>query len=74
MRVYPNQRLAAHVLGYVGMEDVDANGDKIQETRGKDGIELVMNSKLAGVRGWRVTETDHRGRELVLSGSRSGGP
>ena len=65
LRVYPNQRLAAHVLGYVGMEDVVANGDKLQETRGKDGIELVLNAKLAGVPGWRVTETDHKGRELV---------
>ena len=65
LRVYPNQRLAAHVLGYVGMEDVVANGDKLQETREEDGIELVLNAKLAGVPGWRVTETDHKGRELV---------
>ena len=54
LRVYPNQALAAHVLGYV---DIDETG--------KDGIEQSFNSKLAGVRGWRLTETDRPGREVV---------
>ena len=65
LRVYPNQALAAHVLGYVGMEDRPVNGSVIQETVGKDGIEQSFNSKLAGVPGWRVTETDRQQRELV---------
>ena len=56
MRVYPNQQLAAHVLGYVG-------GDN---QAGQNGIELQLNSKLAGVRGWLRTETDVRRRELVV--------
>lgn len=64
-RVYPNQSLAAHVLGFVGMDERDRDGARILETRGKEGIELVLNDKLSGVRGWRVTERDRRGRELV---------
>ncbi len=55
MRVYPNQNLAAHVLGYVG-------GD--QQT-GQNGIEASFNSQLTGVAGWRRTETDVRRREMV---------
>jgi len=54
LRVYPNQALAAHVLGYV---DTDESG--------QDGIERKFNSELAGVRGWRLTETDRPGREVV---------
>jgi cell division protein FtsI/penicillin-binding protein 2 len=65
LRVYPNQTLAAHVLGFVGMGEGDVNGDRVLETAGKDGIEQWFNSKLAGVPGWRVTETDHQRRELV---------
>ena len=64
-RVYPNQSLAAHVLGYVGMDEQELNGTRILETAGKDGIEFTLNSKLAGVRGWRKTETDSRHREMV---------
>ncbi|MEO6035327.1 MAG: penicillin-binding protein 2 [Verrucomicrobiota bacterium] len=58
MRIYPNQSLAAHVLGYVGMAD---GGGMV----GKNGIELTMESKLSGVRGWRRTEMDRRSREIV---------
>jgi cell division protein FtsI/penicillin-binding protein 2 len=65
LRVYPNQTLAAHVLGFVGMEEGEANGARVLQTSGKDGIELSLDSKLTGVRGWRVTQTDHQRRELV---------
>jgi cell division protein FtsI/penicillin-binding protein 2 len=65
LRVYPGQTLAAHVLGFVGMTEQDVNGTHVIDTAGKDGIELTLNSKLAGVRGWRLTETDRRNRELV---------
>jgi cell division protein FtsI/penicillin-binding protein 2 len=61
LRVYPNQALAAHVLGYVGM----TNGSRVLETLGVDGIEKSFDSKLAGARGWRVMATDHQRRELV---------
>jgi cell division protein FtsI/penicillin-binding protein 2 len=65
MRIYPNQALAAHVLGYVGIKKGAANGRVVLETRGMDGIEASFDSKLAGVRGWRLTETDSHRRELV---------
>ena len=59
MRVYPNQTLAAHVLGFVS---ADSNG---RGMKGADGIERVMDAKLEGTPGWRLTETDRRRRELV---------
>lgn len=55
MRVYPNQHLASHVLGFVG-------GDP---QSGLDGIERSFNSQLTGVAGWRRTENNVRGREMV---------
>lgn len=64
-RDYPNKTLAAHVLGFVGMGEREINGLRINETTGKDGIELTLNNKLSGVRGWRVTEADRQRRELV---------
>ncbi|HEX4266058.1 MAG TPA: penicillin-binding protein 2 [Verrucomicrobiae bacterium] len=65
IRVYPNQALAAHVLGYAQTEDVDINSNVVSEIVGTDGIEKTMDEKLSGVPGWRLTETDRRGRELV---------
>jgi len=65
LRVYPNGRLAAHVLGYVGESEGVIENEPIVETRGKDGIEFTLDAKLAGVRGWRETEVDSRKRELV---------
>ena len=65
IRVYPNQALAAHVLGYAQTEDVEINNNIASEIVGEDGIERTMNKKLSGAPGWRLTETDRRGRELV---------
>ena len=65
LRVYPNQALVAHVLGYVGMNEREINGRRFTGISGTDGIELILNAKLAGVPGWRVTETDNRRREVV---------
>jgi cell division protein FtsI/penicillin-binding protein 2 len=65
LRVYPNQTLAAHVLGYIGTDEREVNGTRLLQTSGRNGIERSFDSKLAGVRGWRVTEQDRRGRELV---------
>ena len=64
-RVYPNQALAAHVLGYVGMDEREVDGRRLLETSGKDGIERSLDAQLTGVRGWRLTETDRPGREVV---------
>ena len=41
LRVYPNQTLAAHVLGYVGMDEREMNGKPVLKTAGRDGIELT---------------------------------
>jgi cell division protein FtsI/penicillin-binding protein 2 len=56
VRVYPAQRLAAHVVGYV-------SGD--EEQTGLCGIEHSFNKTLSGIAGWRKTEMDKRQRELV---------
>ncbi|MBI2929840.1 MAG: penicillin-binding protein 2 [Verrucomicrobia bacterium] len=61
LRVYPNQTLAAHVLGHVGPSEDGKN------LEGKDGIERVLNSKLSGAKGWLQTERDHGGAELVAN-------
>jgi cell division protein FtsI/penicillin-binding protein 2 len=65
VRVYPNQTLAAHILGYAQTQDADVNGDTVSELVGLDGIERTMDNKLSGTAGWRLTETDPKGRELV---------
>ncbi len=65
IRIYPNQSLAAHVLGYAQTEDMDINSNTVSEIVGRDGIERTLNEKLSGAPGWRLTETDRRGRELV---------
>jgi cell division protein FtsI/penicillin-binding protein 2 len=56
MRLYPDQRVAAHVLGYVTADE---------EQTGMCGIERSFNSALSGIAGWRKTEMDKRQRELV---------
>ncbi|HZL43647.1 MAG TPA: penicillin-binding protein 2, partial [Verrucomicrobiae bacterium] len=65
MREYPNGDLAAHVLGYAQSEEREINGTPATLISGRDGLELTLNDKLSGVCGWRLTETDHRGREMV---------
>jgi cell division protein FtsI/penicillin-binding protein 2 len=65
LRIYPNQSLAAHVLGYTLYDEKEVNGTPVTEIYGKDGIEAKFNAKLAGVRGWRLTETDHSKKEVV---------
>ena len=62
LRVYPNGSLAAHVLGFTGTEN---GSNHVAQTVGRDGVELVLNSALSGVAGWRVTQTDRQKRELV---------
>ncbi len=65
LRFYPNHNLAAHVLGFTKTEEGEVNETPVHNISGCDGIELCLNSKLMGVRGWRVTETDKQRRELV---------
>lgn len=62
LRVYPNENLASHVLGYAGTEQLEKGGSR---SVGQDGVELILNSVLTGMQGWRQTETDKRQREIV---------
>jgi cell division protein FtsI/penicillin-binding protein 2 len=64
VRNYPNQTMAAHVLGFVGRNG-DTNAADYGQLIGVDGIERTYNDKLAGTLGWRMTETDAHRREVV---------
>jgi cell division protein FtsI/penicillin-binding protein 2 len=66
LRVYPNRRLAAHVLGFVGRDDQTVNGIPIVQIEGKEGMELTLDQQLQGLAGWRTTKKV-RGKELVTS-------
>ena len=65
LRNYPNQSLAAHVLGYVSMTQNTNGGTRSLTTSGTDGIEKTLDRQLKGVRGWRKTELDKHRREIV---------
>jgi cell division protein FtsI/penicillin-binding protein 2 len=65
LRVYPNASLAAHVLGFAGTDEMQINGRQVSQLFGRDGVELVLNSALGGVAGWRVTDTDRQHHELA---------
>jgi len=65
MRVYPNGPLAGQVLGFSGEQEKIVNGREFSQIYGRDGIELALNTKLSGVPGWRVTETDRQQHEIV---------
>ena len=65
MRVYPNGPLAGQVLGFTGIREMNTAGRETPQIYGRDGIELAMNTKLTGVPGWRVAETDRQQHEIV---------
>lgn len=65
LRTYPNQKLAAHVLGYVGTTERTNQDNRWQEAVGVDGIERFFNTELSGVQGRRVSERDRQNREMV---------
>jgi penicillin-binding protein 2 len=73
-RYYPNNELAAHVLGYIGEAteaDVKAhpeypNGIIV----GQMGVERLVNQQLQGVWGSRMVEVDASGRELRALGTK----
>lgn len=52
-RVYPNQELASHVIGFVGLDDI-----------GLEGIELKYDKFLKGNPGWIYTIRDAKKREV----------
>lgn len=55
-RYYPNRQLAAHVLGYVGIDEV-----------GLDGVELAYDEHLRGQEGYVLVQRDARGRSYGLA-------
>ncbi len=69
IRIYPNQSLAAHVLGFMGPVTVTnkTTGVVRTETTGLDGLERSLDAKLDGVRGWRETEYGGNRAELVMN-------
>ncbi|MDP3142652.1 MAG: penicillin-binding transpeptidase domain-containing protein, partial [Candidatus Omnitrophota bacterium] len=54
-RYYPNNNLAAHIIGFAG---VDNNG--------LEGLELSYDNYLKGISGWTFVKRDARQRELLL--------
>jgi cell division protein FtsI/penicillin-binding protein 2 len=65
-RYYPSKSLAAHVVGFIQEEEKEFNNISYTEMKGVDGVERWFENKLKGVRGWRVTETDNRKREITV--------
>lgn len=53
-RFYPKEKLAAHLLGFVNIDN-----------EGMEGIELEFNEYLKGQPGLRITEKDAEGREVL---------
>lgn len=56
-RFYPDSELAAHVIGFTGMDPA-----------GLDGIELKYDQTILGNTGYLVTERDALGRDIALKG------
>ena len=54
IRVYPNGGMLCHVVGFLNHEGI-----------GQEGVERSMNDWLKGHDGFRYTERDRRGKELV---------
>ncbi|MDR3562291.1 MAG: penicillin-binding transpeptidase domain-containing protein [Negativicutes bacterium] len=55
-RYYPNNRLAAHVLGFVGTDDI-----------GLDGVEMTMDKTIKGVLTRQAVDTDSHGIPIFQS-------
>lgn len=54
-RIYPNGALLGHVIGFLNFD-----------RQGIQGIEMTMNGFLEGQNGFRHTERDRKGREMVV--------
>lgn len=60
-RSYPNGPVAAHVLGYVGIDE-----DGRTDAKGLAGVELKYDEKLRGEDGYKICTKDAAGRILSL--------
>ncbi|MDU2066400.1 MAG: penicillin-binding transpeptidase domain-containing protein [Sporomusaceae bacterium] len=58
-RYYPNDEIAAHVLGFTGID-----------SQGLDGVEMTFDSELKGTPGRILVEYDARGREIPYANHR----
>ena len=56
-RVYPNDSLASHILGFVGTDN-----------SGLEGVEHRLDAELSGVNGRMIRLTNARGTDLMLAG------
>jgi penicillin-binding protein 2 len=71
-RYYPNGKLAAHVLGYIG----EATAEELKQRPdypmgmivGQMGIERIANQSLEGVWGGQLIEVDAKGRQVKFLG------
>jgi len=74
IRNYPNNNLASHILGYVGLiteEEMEEGKDQNYqpwEVTGKDGIELYYNSYLRGKQGIKEMEVNSEGKIVEVLG------
>jgi penicillin-binding protein 2 len=74
IRYYPQGKLAAHVLGYLGEIDqasllaLEAKGYHAGDIVGKSGIEATFDEYLRGSDGGRQVEVDSRGRPKRVMG------
>ena len=79
-RVYPNGRVASHLVGYIGEVDPgDLDEDRYPGARlgsmvGRSGLELEYDSVLRGAMGVRYIEVDARGRLVRERGAAEGLP
>lgn len=69
-RFYPNNKIAAHILGYVGMrneqqaKELPKNKLSSGQIVGQSSMEKRFNDTLIGTDGGKQIEVDHVGREL----------
>ena len=69
-RFYPKRRLAAHVLGYVGMDNEGMSGVEYafeEEIRGEDGRQIIWTDARNRPAASRVEKRPQPGRNLLLT-------
>ncbi|MDD5350455.1 MAG: penicillin-binding protein 2 [Chthoniobacteraceae bacterium] len=64
-RIYPNNEVLCHVLGFMGEKHTEVNGADETERMGVEGVERSMDKWLRGYDGFRYIERDRSGKEIV---------
>jgi penicillin-binding protein 2 len=77
LRYYPNNQVAAHVIGYTG-EITEKERQRLNPEQyrtgtviGKSGLERLYDARLRGIDGAQQVEVDARGRPIQILGSRT---